>query len=81
MQLCSGDGEDGASLAGKPNLILQAFVVFLAFELWTSPTTKACQNPQGKSGLFSLQKAGHVPVEVQARWPLFLPALERKPDF
>lgn len=62
------------------SLSLQVFVMFLAFELRTSRTTKTCQNPQGKSGLSSLQKVGHVPGEVWARWPLFLPALESKPD-
>lgn len=64
-----GDGEDSASLAGQPKPVRQAFVMFLAFELRTSPTTKACQNPLGKSGLSSMQKVGRVPGEVQARWP------------
>lgn len=55
-----GDCEDRASLAGQPKPALQVFVMFLAFELRTSPTTEACQNPQGKSGLSSLQKVGHA---------------------
>lgn len=80
MHSSSGDREDRASFAGKPKLVLKTFVMFLAFELRTSPTTKACQNPQGKSGLSSLQSMGHVLGEVQARQSLFLPALERKPD-
>lgn len=75
-----GDCEDRAALAGQPKPALQVFVMSLAFERRTSPTTKACQNPQGKSGLSSLQKVGHVPGEVWARWPFVLPALERKPD-
>lgn len=63
-------------LQGSLSLASRHFML-LAFELRPSPTTKACQNPQGKSGLSSLQKVGHVPGEGQARWPSFLTALER----
>lgn len=68
----------GMVRAGQPKPFLETFVMFLAFELRTSSTTKACQNPQGKSGVSSLRSMGHVLEEVQARQPFFLPALERK---